>query len=76
MTELKMYKNCAITEYENIISGAGGVKRKIYEIHHMNSHEMLHTVSLADAFRMARLLDLNDVLLSGFFNCECDLDGG
>jgi hypothetical protein len=26
MTEFKMWRNCEITEYENIISGAGGVK--------------------------------------------------
>ena len=57
--------NCAINEYENIISGAGGVKRKIYFVHHNLSHEELHAISLAEAIRMSRLLELDYVLWYG-----------
>jgi len=50
--------NCSIVEINGILSGVGGTNRKIYEVLHSFSHEMLHVISLAKAFRAARLLNL------------------
>jgi hypothetical protein len=52
------YKNCEITELENIIKGLSGTNRKIYEIKHILGYNTLHAISLAEAYQMATLLNL------------------
>lgn len=53
------YRNCKISVGAEIIQGVDGSKRKVFFINHHLSGENLHALSLAEAMRMARLLDID-----------------
>jgi hypothetical protein len=57
--ETKMFNGCAIDEISGTLSGVGGVNRKLYKVWHIRSGEVLHAISLAEAYRTATLLDLS-----------------
>ena len=47
------YKNCSIKEFNNVVQG------KLFQVQHDGSNEMLYAISLPQAFKMARLLNLD-----------------
>lgn len=52
------YYNCLIEVLPNELTGLGGKGRKLYLITHKISDEQLHAISLAEAYRIARLMEL------------------
>ena len=61
--ETKNYMHCKIKEINGVLSGVGGTNRKLYEIKHDFTNEILHGISESEAFRIARLLDLESEMV-------------
>ena len=67
--ETKIIDNCEIAEVAHIIKGLRGTNRKVYRVSHTTSGKMLHTISLNEAYEIARLLNMYESI-SSFFPYE------
>jgi len=65
MQKLGEFQNCIVNKYET--------DKIYYEVIHCISHEILFAISISQAYKMARLLNLDWVLSNNFYN-EREID--